>query len=449
MLGVSYYSTKQIDINAQKTNVSNTIGIVKELLKKEENSTCFDKFVKKIKKISGYRTTIINKEGVVLAETDREKDGMSNHLNRPEVMQSMREPIGVQVRHSSSVNRDFVYAAVKTEINGTTLYLRLASEVSGYEKPLYSLWYQIASIFIFALAIAILFSYKINKKIEIQIENIATYLMELERKNFKATINPAFAKEFYSIADILTVLTKKLEKQENQKRKYTTKLKLKNRQATDIIEAIAHEFKNPVAAVMGYTETVLNDPEMDSKIREKFLNKAHSNAMMISKMIDRLSLSLKLENNSVDVRPEKFSLKTLLEDAKEQLTQKYKKREIKLECDEVSISADKTLLHLVLVNLMDNALKYSDENILVKVEIFDEYIKVSVIDHGMGIPEREIDNITKKFYRISKNGWDNSLGLGLALVKYILKLHNSDLDIDSKIAAGSTFSFTLAAEHQN
>lgn len=448
MLGVSYYSSKQIDISAQKTHISKSILIANELLKKD-NSSSLDFITNSIKKITGYRVTIIDENGTVLSESDKNKSEMVNHINRPEIMQSMREAIGTEIRHSTTLEKDFIYAAIKTSHNHSTIFLRLASEVSEYEKHLYSLWYQIATIFLIALIISIFLSYRINKKIEAQISNIADYLIQLERKNFKAVIKPAFAKEFYSIADILTVLTKKLEKQENQKRKYTTKLKLKNRQATEIIEAIAHEFKNPVAAVMGYTETVMSEPNMDHKIVTKFLEKAHSNANLISKMIDRLSLSLKLENNTVEVRPENFEITHMLTDIKEQLLQKYKKREIKIECENISVYADRTLLQMAIVNLMDNALKYSDREIIIKASYQDEKTKFEVIDFGMGIPEREIENITKKFYRVGKNGWDNSLGLGLALVKYILKLHESELDIKSKVALGSSFSFLISKKRSN
>ena len=95
-----------------------------------------------------------------------------------------------------------------------------------------------------AALIGIFFSYRVNKKIEYQINQITAYLKQIEAKNFKAEIRPSFASEFFSIAKMLKILALKLEKKERQKRKYTAKLKLKNKQTTEIIEAISHEFKN-------------------------------------------------------------------------------------------------------------------------------------------------------------------------------------------------------------
>jgi K+-sensing histidine kinase KdpD len=68
-----------------------------------------------------------------------------------------------------------------------------------------------------------------------------------------------------------------------------------------------------------------------------------------------------------------------------------------------------------------------------------------VVDRGQGIPGKEIDEITKKFYRINRNSWDNSMGLGLAIVTYILKLHHSKLHISSEVGKGTSISFNITS----
>jgi two-component system, OmpR family, phosphate regulon sensor histidine kinase PhoR len=443
LIGVSYFTAKAIDIAAQEEHIAKSIELTASLLITQENPQ-LDLFAQNIKAITKYRVTVIDENGAVIAESDKDKKDMENHINRPEIRKSMAGGVGVELRHSTSVDRDFVYAAKKVNVGGKELFVRLGGEVSGYEKHIFGMWLKIAIVFGVALALSALYSYRMNKNIQIQIEEISDYLKELENKNYKAIIKPSFAKEFFSIADILTSLTKKLEKQDSQKKKYTAKLKLKNRQTTEVIEAIAHEFKNPVAAVMGYTETMRSDPELDPKIRDKFLEKVHTNAATISKMIDRLSLSLKLENDAVALVIERFDATELLDGIKEQLSTKYKKRNITIESEPIQVQADRTLLTLALTNLIENALKYSEEDVVVTCKKDGENVRFGVKDHGMGIPQREIENITKKFYRVNKNGWDNSMGIGLALVKYILKLHASELNIQSKEALGSTFSFELA-----
>jgi len=84
-------------------------------------------------------------------------------------------------------------------------------------------------------------------------------------------------------------------------------------------------------------------------------------------------------------------------------------------------------------------LKYSKDD----VEVTIEDTKISIRDYGVGIAKKDIDKVTKKFYRAGTHSWDNSMGLGLSIVKTILLLHNSKLEITSKVDVGSTFSFTI------
>lgn len=442
-MGVSYYYIKTIDIETLKEYLPKSIALVENTLKGHTDIEELNKSAFAVKKDTGFRITIIDENGTVIVETDKDVKDMTNHSARPEIMEAMREGSGTSVRYSTTTNKDYIYHVKKTKLADMDVFLRIAYPTSIAEDYLYPIWVKMAFVFGLAGLVGVAFSYKINNKIQFQISQIIGYLSAIESKNFKAEIRPAFAAEFFSIARMLKILAIKLEKKERQKRKYTAKLKLKNRQTTEIIEAISHEFKNPVSAIMGYTETLLGDMDIDKKISEKFLEKVYKNSQTISQMIDRLSLSLKLENNTLSPTFEEFSIFEVLDDAKNQLSHKYKKREIAIQGDDAIIYGDKTMIKLVLVNLIDNAIKYSEESIIVKIIDQGANIKIEVKDFGLGIPEKELENITKKFYRLSKNSWDNSLGLGLALVSYILKLHSTDLEIESKVAMGSTFGFKI------
>ena len=236
-------------------------------------------------------------------------------------------------------------------------------------------------------------------------------------------------------------MVKKLRNRDKQKRKYTARLRLINKQQNDILSAISHEFKNPVAAIVGYTETLEEDPNLNLAIREKFLGKIHSNALKISHMLDRLALSVKLENNDFSIKASKFDLDVLCREVTSTLQGKYPLRSILYEGITKEVVADRTMIDLVITNLIDNAIKYSDDEVTLRLT--DQ--KIEVIDKGIGIAPREQELIATKFYRVQKNSWDNSMGLGLAIVSYVLKLHDSTLHVQSTLGIGSTFSFELAA----
>jgi signal transduction histidine kinase len=97
-------------------------------------------------------------------------------------------------------------------------------------------------------------------------------------------------------------------------------------------------------------------------------------------------------------------------------------------------------MEVVLKNLIENALKYSKKDVEVHI---DGNCRVSVRDHGVGISESDLEKVTKKFYRSGTHNWDNSMGLGLSIVKTVLGLHGTSLEIESRLDEGSIFSFTL------
>ena len=287
-----------------------------------------------------------------------------------------------------------------------------------------------------------IFIYAINRgarRMQKELLMINKYLENLdkaEKIDYKAHF---FTQEFEDINQNLIKVLNSAKKREEIKQRYTAKLKLKNRQRADMISAIAHEFRNPIASIMGYADTLLDDPNINPKIRVRFLEKILSNARKIAYMIDRLALSVKLENNDMSVHPMTFNLVDLIQDVILNLSSKYRDREIHFNGEECIVTADKDMLDNVLTNLVDNALKYSDDD--VTISIIDS--KLMVVDKGMGISENDIDKVSSKFYRVHKNTWDNSMGLGLAIVGYILKLHDSELIIESKVGEGSLFGFSL------
>jgi signal transduction histidine kinase len=140
----------------------------------------------------------------------------------------------------------------------------------------------------------------------------------------------------------------------------------------------------------------------------------------------------KLQLSKFDVKPLALEIAINLED-------KYKSREIIVEGSSLFVKADKALLEIVLKNLVENALKYSAE--VVKIELLENQIRI--VDLGVGISKENIDKVTKKFFRTDEHSWDNSMGFGLAIVKQILKLHNTTLRIESEEDRGSTFSFQI------
>ena len=226
-------------------------------------------------------------------------------------------------------------------------------------------------------------------------------------------------------------------KKENRILKHENKkLQILNSSKDDIISAISHEFKNPISIINGYIETILNN-NLPEEMNNKFLQKIQKNSLRLSELIDRLYLITRLENNKIKIKETKFDLCVVTKN----IIESFNTDRIKLNCEKTLVFADKTLIETVIYNLISNAIKYSQRDIFINI-INNNF---EVIDQGKGISEKDIKLIKEKFYRSAKNEWDNSLGLGLAIVEKILNLHNTTLEIESKKNKGSKFYFDITS----
>ena len=434
---MAYLSIKTTTIDDNKLQLQKHISLLQMQLPFTKD---LDAFAADIHKAGNVRVTIIDDNGLVLAESNKDKTKMDNHRGRPEVMDAALNEYGFVIRYSDTIKTDFLYVAKQLSFENKPVFFRLSMSLETVMEEFYTLWFRLAAVFSIFILISLVMAYKLSKKIRHDITQITEYLKEISEKNYKAIIKPEHFSEFLYIAVTLKNLAKKLNNRDKQKRKYTARLRLINKQRNDILSAISHEFKNPIASIQGYAETLVDDPDTSAKIRTRFLEKIMQNSKKITTMIDRLSLSVKLENEDLKIKASSFDLAELSQEVIMNLGKKYKDRQINFSGENYQLKADKTMIETVLINLVDNAMKYSQED--VSVSIIDN--KLMVLDKGMGIAEGELDKITSKFYRVQKNTWDNSMGLGLAIVSYVLKLHDSTLIIESKENEGSIFAVDLS-----
>ena len=295
--------------------------------------------------------------------------------------------------------------------------------------------YEVISLVVFSL-LALLFAvYKETKRIQKELRLINKYLKNLDSVKELDEETHFFTKEFENIKQNLIKVLKKAKKRETLKQKYNAKLKLKNKQRANMLSAIAHEFRNPIASIMGYSQTLVEDDDIPQNLQKKFLNKIYNNGQKIESLLSRLILWNKFESGEAKLHKSHFDIYNLSKEIISSLEEKYKDRKLILKGYQVSIDADRTLIEVALKNLIENALKYSSDDVV--IEVNDE--KICVIDKGVGIKSDDIDNVTKKFYRSGEHSWDNSMGLGLSIVKTIVNLHEFSLSISSKKGEGSTF----------
>jgi two-component system phosphate regulon sensor histidine kinase PhoR len=220
----------------------------------------------------------------------------------------------------------------------------------------------------------------------------------------------------------------------------------------DFVANVSHELKTPVTSIKGFVETLLDGAKEDPVDSERFLRIIAKQADRLHAIIEDLLALSKIEQSedSEDLVLEPAALKPLLDNALItcQAAASDRQIDVKLECEPgLRVNANPLLLEQAVVNLLDNAIKYSEPQREVRVvaAAAGNEITISVVDHGPGIAEEHLPRIFERFYRVdrARSRKLGGTGLGLAIVKHIAQAHHGQVTVTSTVGAGSTFVIRL------
>lgn len=220
----------------------------------------------------------------------------------------------------------------------------------------------------------------------------------------------------------------------------------------DFISNVSHELRTPLTSIKGFIETLLNGALDDQANNRRFLNIINNHAQRLGKLIDDILDLSALESQQLSLNMDTIDLKELIEETVEdfnpQLAKAKTKCTIAITEKKLSVHADRDRIKQVLVNLIDNAIKFNKErgNITITaLPAVKDMIKITIIDTGQGIPQKDLPRIFERFYRVDKarSRELGGTGLGLSIVKHIIEGHHGQVGVESAEEIGSTFWFTL------
>jgi signal transduction histidine kinase len=211
----------------------------------------------------------------------------------------------------------------------------------------------------------------------------------------------------------------------------------------EFIANASHELKTPLTALSGYLE-MLEDEE-DERVRAEFLTDMRVQTERLHNLARTLLDLSRLDANAVTFRTEEVDLEDLLYGLRRDFGYTGRELNIRADADVPPVQTDPNQLHRAIAILVDNALKYSDEDSPVELGLYhqDGRVAISVADRGCGIPEREIPHIFDRFYRAQGSSRADGTGLGLALAHEITDHLGGEIEVLSSPNAGSTFSILL------
>ncbi|TYO94618.1 two-component system histidine kinase PnpS [Desulfallas thermosapovorans] len=220
---------------------------------------------------------------------------------------------------------------------------------------------------------------------------------------------------------------------------------------TEFVDNVSHELKTPVTAIKGFTETLLDGAMHQEETCREFIEIIDHEAGRLSRLIqDLLDLS-RIEYNRVQARFEIINLVPVIHQTVLKLRGYAENKGLELILDlpgkDVPVRVDRDMIEQVLLNLVDNAVKYTPPRGRVKIELAEaaNQVTVWVRDTGAGIPQEDLDRVFERFYRVDKTRSRalGGTGLGLSIVKHIIDLHGGTVGVYSTPGIGSNFYFTL------
>jgi two-component system phosphate regulon sensor histidine kinase PhoR len=233
-----------------------------------------------------------------------------------------------------------------------------------------------------------------------------------------------------------------------------TELRRLERVRTEFVANVSHELRTPLTAIRGYLETLLEGGLDEGDNARRFLEIVSRHTERLGRLLDDLTdlSNIELGKVALEVRPTVLweALEPVLAIIGPRAAVKGVALSADLPPDLPPVLADSDRLEQILINLVDNAVKFTpaDGRVTVSASLRDTMVEVAVADTGVGIPSTDLPRITERFYRVDRARTRElgGTGLGLAIVKHLVQAHGGALRIESELGKGTTVRFTLPLE---
>jgi len=230
-----------------------------------------------------------------------------------------------------------------------------------------------------------------------------------------------------------------------------TEIRRLERARRDFVANVSHEFKTPLTAIQGFSETLLEGALEDEENRRRFIEIIHDHALRLSRLTEDLLRLAQLEAGQLNLEIRPINVDSIiggcLDTSRVKAIQKELKLEVQATPDLPAIPGDLGLLQGVLQELLDNAIRYSSPGGLITIRTFQRNgtVVISVSDTGIGIPKADQERIFERFYRSdpARSRDSGGTGLGLSIAKHLIERHGGRIQVESEVGKGSTFSIAL------
>ncbi|BCS81104.1 two-component sensor histidine kinase [Caldicellulosiruptor diazotrophicus] len=291
-------------------------------------------------------------------------------------------------------------------------------------------------ITLFEVLVVLIITYALTQRIITPIKKLAQASRRIAEGDFsqKIPIPNNSDDEISELISSFNYMTEKLENLEMMRKSF--------------ISNVSHELRSPLTSIRGFVEGILDKTIPDDK-KDFYLTLVKEEVIKLNNLINQLLELSRLEWGKINLNLSEFKIYSVIVEELIKFEKRIEEKEIDVTLqvdEELIVKADKDLISRVVHNLLDNAIKYN--KVGGKIYIYSEVVNgkayITIQDTGMGIPEKLQKLIWERFYKVDESrSLENGVGLGLSIVKEIIKLHKQNIWVESEEGVGSKFTFTL------
>ena len=395
-----------------------------------------DQYIHEISLKTQTRFTVINLDGMVVIDSDKDSTIMENHKARPEVVDAINNGMGSSIRFSNSVGYNMLYTAIFTQTKKQNYILRcsiylnlLENAITEYKKKIF-----IAAILINILAIILLYFF--SRRISRPIIELTSATKVLAEGNFDVKINVEGNDEIASLGKNFLKMAETIQKNFEE---------LKDKKK-ELIASVSHELRTPLTAIKGFLETMRDEVTPKG---EEYRTIAERQTDRLSEIVKDLLILSELESG-IEPLHENVILNDVIKEVINLLIKKAQQKGLNLLFKQnnkvILLNGDSFKLEQLFINLIDNAIKYTETGgVEIVLSQNETFAFIEIKDTGIGIPEADLSKIFERFYVVNKarSRKTGGTGLGLSIAKHVVLIHRGNLKVSSSFGAGTSFFIEL------
>lgn len=268
------------------------------------------------------------------------------------------------------------------------------------------------------------------------LDDFSEAIMKISEGDLDHKIKIETNDEFNDLADTFNSMTYKLKEADSQRK--------------DFIAYVSHELRTPLSTIKLLSEMIFHDEKMEMDVCREFMSDISSEADRLTSIVNDLLTLMELEISEIKIDSEMANLKAIAEKIYSNMKHLALDKEIEFKLtvdEELEFRFDPDRIKQTLINIVSNAIKYTDKGGTVELKLYSDRdsVVVEIMDNGIGIPEENLPHIFDRFYRVDKARAraTGGSGLGLSIANQIVSLHGGTIDVESEMGKGSKFKVRL------